>query len=230
MAISGNLLVAGQSLPSLPSGPASDPCRPVAAASVGNSSGSAQALSAQGLQGARQLGNGFAGALGAPTVAVIDDFVTDSDGFNHGQEIAGIIQGQGVNAVRLNIDNGGSRDAAILQALDNVLGAVRQGQHFDAVNLSQQNFQGSQVSGAISQRIQALQSFGVPVVVAAGNGGAGARNTLANGAAFVVENADAFGNRAADSGVGNVRASGRFTSQAAATVAAQVALQRSRGF
>jgi len=68
------------------------------------------------------------------------------------------------------------------------------------------------------------------VVVAAGNGGAGASNQLARGAALVVENS-ARGSeaRSSSSGVGNVRAEGQFTSQATAQVSVRAAQAHAQG-
>lgn len=179
--------------------------------------GAIQQTAAGGLQGAQQLGQQFNGMVrrGGPTVAVIDDFNS-----NHGNEVAGIVQGGGANALRFDVNNGGSRDQGVLNALDNVIGAVQSGQRVDAVNLSQQNFQASATTGAIQQRIGLLESMGVPVVVAAGNNGGGAANQYAGNASFVVESGGP------GSGRGNVRGNGQTTSQAAASVAAQIALSR----
>src|SRR5256885_2246406 len=68
--------------------------------------GAIQQLGAGGLQGAQQLGQQFNGVVrgqGGPTVAVIDDF-----GSAHGQEIAGIINSQGVNSMNLDVNGAGS--------------------------------------------------------------------------------------------------------------------------
>jgi hypothetical protein len=72
----------------------------------------------------------------------------------------------------------------------------------------------------VQQRIQVLQSMGIPVVVAAGNGGANNSNQYAQGAAFVAAA------NSADSGRGNVVGAGATTSDAAANVTA--ALVRSK--
>lgn len=184
----------------------------------------------QGFNGGGQQAAAQQGGNRAPVVAVVDDFVTDNDGYNHGNEIAGIVQNEGAQALRLNIDNGGSRDVAIVNALDEVIARARSGQQIDAVNLSQQNFQASVTGGAIGQRLQVLQSMGIPVAVAAGNGGNMQQNQLTNGATFAVENSD-FGseNRAGSSSAGNIRAEGRFTSQATPVVAAQAAALHAQG-
>lgn len=194
--------------------------------------GAAAAQAAGGLGGAQQLGAAFEGMLrgDVPNVAVIDDFSRPG---SHGDEIANIIAngdpaGQGINTLRLNIANGGDLNSNIAGALDQVLRQVQNGGHIDAVNLSQQNFNGG--SQAIEDRIRALQQAGVPVVVAAGNGGPGQQNGLARGAALVVENsARGSEGRSNTSGVGNVRAEGQFTSQATATVTAQAARAHANG-
>lgn len=178
--------------------------------------GAIQQQAAGGLQGAQQLGRQFGGMVG-PTVAVIDDFNS-----NHGNQVAGIVQNGGANTLRFDVNSGGSRDQGVLNALDNVIGAVQSGQRVDAVNLSQQNFQASATTGAIQQRIGLLESMGVPVVVAAGNNGGGAANQYAGNASFVVES------NGPGSGRGNVRGAGNTTSEAAASVAAQIALSRGR--
>lgn len=171
----------------------------------------AQQVSAGGLQGAQQLGNQFNGIVngGAPTVAVVDDF---NSGSGHGQEIAGTIQQDGARTAGFDVNGGG-----VSRALDNVITAAKNGQHFDAVNLSQQNFQASQETAAVQQRIQVLQSMGIPVVVAAGNGGPNQTNQYATGAAYVAQS------QSADSGRGNVVGAGGTTSFASANVAAAVA-------
>lgn len=186
-----------------------------------------------GLMGARQLGRGFEDVLrDTPTVAVIDDFSRPG---SHGDQIASLIEngdpdGGAIRTMRYNIANGGDLTSNIAGSLDDVLRRVQNGQKVDAVNLSQQNFQASGSSQALQDRIARLQEAGVPVVVAAGNGGSGQQNQLARGAAFVVENSNRGSeNRAQSSGTGNIRAEGQFTSQAAATVSARVAKAHSQG-
>lgn len=181
----------------------------------------------EALTGARQLGDAFAGILGGPTVAVLDDF---SQAGGHGDEIAAIIQGGGVNAAKFNVAGGGDLAGNIANSLGDVIGRVQRGQQVDAVNLSQQMFQSSGGSEAVQQRIAQLQAMGVPVVVAAGNGGPGAQNSLARGAAFQVENsARGSEGRANGSGAGNIRSEGAFTSQAAANVSVQAAKAHASG-
>ncbi len=183
----------------------------------------------EAMDGARQLGDAFAGLLGAggPTVAVLDDF---SQAGGHGDEIAGIIAGGGATAAKYNINTGGDIAGNIANSLSGVISRVQNGAHIDAVNLSQQMFENNGNSQAVQQRIAQLQSMGIPVVVAAGNGGPGQRNSLANGAAFQVENS-ARGSeaRAGSSGVGNIRSEGAFTSQATANVSVQAARAHSQG-
>jgi hypothetical protein len=182
----------------------------------------------QGMAGAQALGQGFEEILrGGPNVAVIDDF---SGPNSHGQQIAGQIEGQDVRTTRYNIANGGDLTANISGSLDDVLRRVASGQQVDAVNLSQQSFQATGGAQGVRDRIAQLQQMGVPVVVSAGNGGPGARNQLAGGAAFVVENsARGSESRASSSGVGNIRAEGQFTSQAAANVSVAAAKAHSQG-
>ncbi|MBX3166999.1 MAG: hypothetical protein KF760_06295 [Candidatus Eremiobacteraeota bacterium] len=201
--VQGNFTTAVAQAPRQIQGPASfDPCH-------------AQQVSAGGLQGAQQLGQQFNGIVnGQPSVAVVDDF---SSGSGHGQRIAGTIQqGSGAGVAGFDINNNGG----VSRALDQVIAAAQNGQHFDAVNLSQQNFQASQETAAVQQRIQVLQSMGIPVVVAAGNAGPNNTNQYAQGAAFVAAA------NTADSGRGNVVGAGPTTSDAAANVTA--ALVRSK--
>jgi hypothetical protein len=188
----------------------------------------------------RQLNNGWQGRQdGRVRVAVIDDFAT-----NHGQEIDGIIRsggatasgavqgGTGVETIRFNINNGGNRTRNIANSLDQIAGLAAQGQQFDAINISQQDFSNSADAAAVREKIDLLQrQFGIPVVVAAGNNANGVRNALAGSAAFVVENSVVGSDfRSQGSGVGNVRSEGRFTSQAAANVTARVAQLRELGY
>ena len=213
----GNAGNAGNAGGAAAMGGAGDMMSPMAAA------GQAQ----EALGGARQLGDAFAGIMGGPTVAVLDDF---SKAGSHGDEIAAIIQGGGVNAAKFNIAGGGDLAGNIANSLGDVIGRVQKGQQVDAVNLSQQMFQASGSSEAVQQRIAQLQAMGVPVVVAAGNGGPGQQNTLARGAAFQVENSGRGSEgRANGSGAGNIRSEGAFTSQAAANVSVQAAKAHASG-
>jgi len=180
----------------------------------------AQQVSAGGLQGAQQLGQQFNGLVSnAPNVAVIDDFSTS----NHGREISGIIQNGGSNTQGFDVTQNGGGASGVASALDNVIGQAKSGKHFDAVNLSQQNFQASQGTQAVQQRIQVLEQMGIPVVVAAGNGGPGQTNQYAIGASYVAASGSP------DSGRGNVLGAGQTTSQAAANVTAQVARMHAQG-
>ena len=197
----------------------------------------AMELSAAGLMGAQQLGQNFqqflqagpppvggpgggggapAGPQGSngPNVVVIDDFQR-----SHGQEISQQIASGGVHTSNLDIGGQGDRAGKIASALDSVIQQVQSGTKVDAVNLSQQDFTKTQSTQAVQAKIAQLQQMGVPVVVAAGNEGKGAKNELAGTAAYVV------GNGTASSGVGNVQAQGSGTSQAAANVSIQVAKQ-----
>lgn len=188
----------------------------------------------------QQLNNGWQGRRdGRTRVAVIDDFAG-----THGNQIDGIIRGggtttagqvqggAGVETVKFNINNGGNRTRNIANSLDQIAQLAAQGQQFDAINISQQDFANNADTAAVREKIDMLQrQFGIPVIVAAGNNGAGVRNALAGSAAFVVENSVPGSNaRAAGSVGGNVRAEGQFTSQAAANVTARVAQLREMGY
>ena len=201
-----------------------------AEAAAGMSAPMAAAGQAQeAMSGARQLGDAFAGILGSggPVVAVLDDF---SQAGGHGDEIAGLIAGGGATAAKYNINTGGDLAGNIANSLSGVISRVQNGAQVDAVNLSQQSFQDSGNSAAVQQRIAQLQAMGIPVVVAAGNGGPGQQNALARGAALQVENS-ARGSeaRASSSGIGNVRSEGAFTSQATANVSVQAARAHTQG-
>ncbi len=183
----------------------------------------------EGMNGARQLGDAFAGLLGSggPTVAVLDDF---SQAGGHGDQIAGMIASDGATAAKYNINTGGDLAGNIANSLSGVISRVQSGAQVDAVNLSQQMFRSSGNSEAVQQRIAQLQAMGIPVVVAAGNGGPGQQNTLARGAALQVENSNRGSEaRAGSSGTGNVRSEGTFTSQATANVSVQAARAHQQG-
>ncbi len=173
------------------------------------------------MQGMDNLNAGWQGVAGGgdpagrPVVAVLDDFNS-----SHGGEIAGIIQRGGADTLNLNVNNGGDRVAGISAGLDNVLARLEKGQSIDAVNLSQQALSDGMENEQVRQKIQEIQSRGVPVVVAAGNGG---NNTLARGAAFSVSNGSS------NSGQGNIQAQGAQTSQATASVAAEAAKLHKQG-
>lgn len=194
----------------------------------------------------QQLAQGWQNFGGNPVrVAVIDDFVAEGNGFNHGQNIDQIITSGGavvagqinqaqpnIQTVQFNIDDGGNRNQNILASLNQIAQRASRGERFDAINLSQQDFAASGDTQAITAAIANLQNnFGIPVVVAAGNDGADSRNQLAGTAAFVVENSTLGQDGRADtSGVGNIRAEGEFTSQATANVTSRVAQLRSQGY
>lgn len=178
----------------------------------------------QQLVARQNLGVNLFGFAGAPLqVAVIDDFVAEKDGFNHGQEIASIIEESGARTQRFNIDRpGGDRTSLISSALDTLIAQVSRGQRVDAVNISQQDFQASATTARINRQVDLLESLGVPVVVAAGNE-PGKVNELARTADIVVESSEA------PSGKGNVKAPGSSTSRAAARVAPLAALAKVKG-
>ncbi|MGE0495641.1 MAG: LysM peptidoglycan-binding domain-containing protein [Vulcanimicrobiota bacterium] len=192
---------------------------------------------ASALSGSQSLGSAWAGFGGAPDgqvrVAVIDDWTPEENGFNHGANIDGIIRagGQGIETIQFDLNDPAGRNVGIENALDQIASRAAQGEQFDAVNISQQDFVRTGQTEQLAQTIEALQDvFGIPVVVAAGNGGANANNLLAETAAFRVENSD-FGSeqRAATSGTGNIRSEGEFTSQATANVTSRVAQLRESG-
>lgn len=197
------------------------------------------------MQASRELNRGWRGESDGKTrVVLIDDFVTDETGYNHGEHMdriiknggtttSGILQGSAgeIETVRININDGGNRNLNIASALDQVATRAADGEEFDAVNLSQQEFADSEDAALVRDRIDLLQNeFGIPVVVAAGNNG-DATNTLSGSAAFVVENSRAgVETRAEGSGSGNLRSEGYFTSQATANVTPRVAQLRERGY
>lgn len=171
---------------------------------------------------------------GQVRVAVIDDFVAEGNGFNHGQNIDQIVRNGNPNiqTVGFNIDQpGGDRNLNILRSLVEIGQRAANGEQFDAINLSQQDFDPSGSTAAINEAIRILQErFNIPVVVAAGNAGADEQNELARNADFVVENSELGSEtRAQTSGLGNVRSEGEFTSQATANVTAQVAQLHEQG-
>lgn len=188
----------------------------------------------ESVQSNQELGAAWAELAGKPRVAVIDDFVAEENGFNHGQSITGIIQqGSGADAVLYNIDQAnGDRWGNTIEALGDIARRAEAGERFDAVNLSQQDWAINDSTNGVSQAIADLQTrFGIPVVVAAGNNGPAMGNSLAQTAALVVENSQlGQEGRVAGSGLGNIRSEGEFTSQATANVTARLAQLRAQGF
>ncbi len=160
-------------------------------------------------------------------VAVIDDFNTA-----HGGQVASALQQNGADTLNFNIGQSGtSRSASIATSLQDIARRLDSGEKIDAVNLSQQDFAGDQNSQAIQQAISYIQSrHGVPVVVAAGNGGPNRVNRLASGASLVAANASR-GSDVLDpnSSVGNIAQSADTSSIASALVAARAGQLRSQG-
>ncbi|MEW6278504.1 MAG: hypothetical protein AB1758_07785, partial [Candidatus Eremiobacterota bacterium] len=204
------------------------------------------------VQGSEDLQAGWKGYLKDEdelVIAVIDDFAPETDEantapdgshFNHGKTIEHIIREGGaaangsvsseeplqIRTITYNVDNPGQqRVDGIRLALEDVLARVKAGEPIDAVNISQQALSDFDGSEEVDQILRTLQDdYGVPVVVAAGNGGPGASNRLAREAAIVVENSE-YGKetRASSSSAGNVRSEGAFTSQATANAVVRAA-------
>ncbi len=179
-------------------------------------------------------------------IALVDDFVAEEGEFNHGETMAGIIQSGGaitqgaINSEAPNIEierfevdvPGEVRVESIANATDEVVRQVANGEEFDAVNLSQQaNFVDPFTIRTNANTTRLQNQFDVPVAAAAGNNGPDVPNTLATGAAVVVENAE-FGTetRAAGSGEGNLTSEGVFTCQATANVTARAGQLQDLGF
>jgi methylmalonyl-CoA mutase cobalamin-binding subunit len=183
---------------------------PATAGSAGASAGTA----ATGQQAAPR-------ANARPRVAVIDDFTSNQNGFQHGTEVANSISsaaGGNVDIERFNISGQGA--GGITGALRNIVNQARAGNKVDVVNISQ-FFPGNNAEA--QQLINELEGLGIPVVVAAGNNGPNQRNGLASDRAFIA------GNGTGQSGPGNVRGNGRTTSFAAADVSGRIAQMLSQG-
>jgi hypothetical protein len=170
------------------------------------------------------------GGAGRPKIVQIDDFSTDRNGFNHGQEIAKTLNSDGnVDLQQYDVSRGGNRLTNISNALDDVIARVQNGETVDAINISLQDLDNSPISQQIRNKIDQLSSLGVPVAVAAGNGGPGARNALTTNTSFNVASTT-NGVRNNNSGVGNVQAEGRTTSFATANLARQLAEKHAQGY
>jgi len=173
-----------------------------------------------------------AASTGKPlNIVQIDDFSTDKTGFNHGQEIANTLSQDGnANIQKYDISKGGNRLQNISNALDDVIAKAQNGESIDAVNLSQQDLDdNSPIAQEIRSKIDTLSSLGVPVAVAAGNGGPGKTNSLAGRNSFNVASTT-NGAVNGDSGRGNVTAEGRTTSFATANFALQLAEMHAQGY
>ncbi len=164
---------------------------------------------------------------GRPKIVQIDNFTPDGDGFNHGAEVAETLTAGGdVDLQQMDISQGNS----ISGSLQQVIAQVQAGEQVDAVNLSLQDLQGGPEAQETQQAIDTLVALGVPVIIAAGNGGRGSVNQLADNDAFIVESLDANGQVNASSGQGNgFSAVARTTSFAAPQIALQAARLRAQG-
>ena len=203
------------------------------------SAGTTDGTGAAGNAGTTQPAAATTGATGASganrplVIAQIDDFNTDSTGFNHGQSIAQTLQSGGGdpslagNINLLQYQASGSSNS-IAGALGNVIQKVQSGQTVDAVELPQDDFNNDAGSQQVRQDIDQLKALGVPVVVAAGNNGPGNVNQLADGNAITVANTQ-NGQLDPNSGVGNTQFEGRTTSFASANLAPIIALQHAEG-
>ncbi len=176
-----------------------------------------------------------ASTSGRLKIAQIDNFSTDNSGFNHGEEVAKTLRSGGnngelagkVDLMQFDV-SGGNPTAKTAQALQSIVQQVRNGEQVDAVNISLQDFEASGNSAQVQSLISELKSLGVPVAVAAGNGGRGTTNQLGSNNAFVVESTTngAVNN---SSGQGNIRAEGRTTSFATANLTPLLAAQKASG-
>lgn len=162
---------------------------------------------------------------GALKIVQIDDFSSA-----HGQEIANTLTQDGdVSLEQYDISKGGNRLANISSSLDDLITRARNGEKIDAVNISQQNFDNSSLSNEVRRKIELLSDLGVPVAVAAGNGGPNQQNGLAANNSFNVASTT-NGVRNRDSGLGNVSAEGQTTSFATANMATQLARLHAQGY
>ena|GEM_PF-3081733 len=158
-------------------------------------------------------------------IVAIDDFSS-----GHGQEITKTLaQGGDVDVQQYDISKGGNRLANISSSLDDVIARVRNGETIDAVNLSQEDFGNSSLGNEVRRKIELLSDLGVPVAVAAGNGGRNQVNSLAASNSFNVgSTTNGVLNRS--SGIGNVTAEGQTTSFATANLTSQLARMHAQGY
>lgn len=174
---------------------------------------------------------------GQVRIAQIDNFTTDQTGFNHGQEIANTLRNGGndpnmrgkVDLLQYDVSKGGgSITDRIADSLENVAQRVQNGEQIDAVNLSMQDFQASGDTQRVKAAIEQLSQLGVPVAVAAGNGGRDTVNQLTGNSSFNVQSAT-DGNINQDSGLGNITAEGQTTSFATANLTPLLARMKASG-
>ena len=163
-----------------------------------------------------------------PTVVEIDNFVTDSQGFNHGEQVAKTINANNdINVIKMDISSGDGY-ANVSNALDQVLARLKNGERIDAVNLSQQAYTENAKAAEIRAKLDQIAAMGVPVDVAAGNDGPNQTNVLVSAHSFSVASTT-NGVVNASSGKGNVNAEASTTSFAAAEFTRQVALLHAAG-
>jgi methylmalonyl-CoA mutase cobalamin-binding subunit len=189
-----------------PSAPATKApaAKPAAAGTPGNA-GNAGAAATPSPQPAQR-------APGKAKVAVIDDFNSNQNGFQHGTEVSNAASSAAGGAEIQRLPGTGS--ANIASSLRQVLNNARSGNKVDVVNISQ-FVTGNQQE--IQGLIQQLRQEGIPVVVAAGNNGPNQRNGIGGGSALTATNGTN------QSGPGNVRGNGRTTSFAAADISGKLA-------
>jgi len=158
----------------------------------------------------------------------IDSFITDSQGFNHGEQVAKTINANNdINVIKMDISSGDGY-ANVSNALDQVLARLKNGEHIDAVNLSQQAYVENAQAAEIRAKLDQIAAMGVPVDVAAGNDGPNKTNVLVSAHSFSVASTT-NGVVNASSGKGNVNAEASTTSFAAAEFTRQIALLHAAG-
>jgi hypothetical protein len=178
--------------------------KPASAGAAGNA-GNAGAAATPSPQPAQR-------APGKAKIAVIDDFNSNQNGFQHGTEVSNAASSAAGGAEIQRLPGSGS--ANIASSLRQVLNNARSGNKVDVVNISQ-FVTGNQQE--IQGLIQQLRQEGIPVVVAAGNNGPNQRNGIGGGSALTATNGTN------QSGPGNVRGNGRTTSFAAADISGRLA-------
>ena len=161
---------------------------------------------------------------------MIDSF-SDS---THGNEIASSLLRGGADAglsgkVQLEkFDVRGGSVGQINTHLESIIQKVLNGETIDAVNISQQALNSTPETSRTSQLIEQLSALGIPVAVAAGNGGSNAHNYLTGKQSFNVSSANQ-GVLNATSGRGNIISEGMTTSFATANLAPLLALRHRLG-
>ncbi len=160
----------------------------------------------------------------APVIAEIDDFTSP-----HGEKIFTILSANNAVVKKYDISQEGDRNANIDKALAEILTSVQSGTHFDAVNLSQQEFTDSPLEKTIRAKLMQLMTLNVPVSIAAGNGGITKPNQMAAKGSFIVV-AATDGQVNKDSGPGNVVVNAETTSLAAALFTTRVADLHAKGW